>query len=247
MIEWLFALVLFLLGGALALRYVYWSIDRETLGCARAAADPAFRAEEIARAGERLDDNPRDAAARRRRAELFALDERFAEAAADWRLFLHARPDDDAAWHDFAFALDGAGRPAEAVDAADRAARLDPDYPEYAETAARLALAAGDPDRALDRIGRWRDLECRLAARRAAERGGARGRSWLWSPPPNPAPAADPPPPGLAPLVYEAAALWARGDACRARLRHAEARSLDPDAVERLLAEYPELQPPRGE
>lgn len=92
------------------------------------------------------------------RADLRRLDGNRAGSAADLGQLIKLTPWDDSAWAEYSDDLAANGQLGEALSAMDEAARLDPDYDEYRQLQASLAIRQGRLDRARQAIGEWTEL-----------------------------------------------------------------------------------------
>lgn len=275
LIYYIVALLAFLaLVAALVIRYVSLTVDREFSNLAKAATDPEFRKNELAKVNAGLDrlpplpenalplPGPSRGAARvapplllavgiillwgglfalpserrnwlvagglatggaaaimlatlrkrrleryarllRSRADLRRLDSDHRGAADDLGKLLDMTPWDDAAWAELAESREKLGDIDSALDALDKALRLDPDYADYYMEAVGLALRNGKLERAGEFLSAWeknnRDPRPAIESRQAC---------------------------------YRAALALAEGDERAAETYFRKASALDPEAVE---------------
>ncbi len=93
------------------------------------------------------------------RADLRRLDDNRAGSAEDLRELLKLTPWDDSAWAELSDDLAADGQLEDALDAIDQAAAVDPEYDEYRQLQASLAIRTGKLDRARQAIQEWTDMD----------------------------------------------------------------------------------------
>jgi len=108
----------------LAVRFLYWLVDRNLRTLARLESDPDYRHEALKALDAQVAARADDPRLRRRRADIRHLAGDQAGVVEDLSVYLQRAPADDAAWSELAESLLALGQPADAL----RAAELPPQW-----------------------------------------------------------------------------------------------------------------------
>lgn len=220
-----------LIFGIIVLKFIYWKIGRSMQELQRMAEDPDFRREKIAQIGAFLEQHPNDTEARLRRADLYRREGDFVKAASDLRLYLEGKPADAEGWAELAECAILLHEKHDALNAAQKARALDPEYADYSALCLRAHLLLGNLEAAQKDWERWADLDRQRCARPEPQ------RTWFSSQLPPGEVVTDP-----ALTVYAAELLLRRGERDAARVRLEQLRAENPDYLADLFALDPLLK-----